>query len=114
MIPDSTKSHPPEYSSQFANRVFFQVEAGCGVIKRSGDISGAAQAVGRDAQVNSAWNERTMDVPQLFECVVRMQMLHQLIAVGDVYGTGRYGDIDTVRENQLEVGRALIARGNGF
>jgi hypothetical protein len=112
MMPDFAKSDLPKYPSQFPNRVFFQVEAGRGAVEKARDIAGAAKAVGRDAQINFARNERAMDVLQLFECVVRMQMLHQLSAVRDVDGTRRHGNIDAVREDQLKVGgdqsRAVI------
>ena len=57
------------------------------------DVVRPRQAVRRDAQVDPARCERTVDVGELFRGVVGMQVLHQLVAEGDVHAAGRHGTL---------------------
>ncbi len=76
------------------------------------NIVRTVQAVRRVAHVGSAGRETAVDIAQLLARVLRMKVLHQLVAEGDVDAALRDRDTATIRQDQLEIAGRRDAPGD--
>ena len=74
------KADATKETDQFLRRVLLQVEARRNFIEVSRDIVRPGEATWRDADVEPTRHQGTTDLPELIEGIIRMQVLHQLVA----------------------------------
>ena len=73
------------------------------------DVVRAAEPTGRHADVDAARGQRGDDPAQLLGRIVRVQMLHQLMAVDDVGRPRRHRHRHPIGQPQLEIARQVVA-----
>jgi hypothetical protein len=102
-----------EEGDEVGGGVFAEVEAvgNGGEILR--DVVRAGVAAGGDAEVGAAGAEDAGDFAELGEGVVGVKMLHKLVAVDEISGGVGQGEVESVGEEEAEIGRGAWGGGDG-
>jgi len=83
------------------------MKAGRLFVKTPRDVVWPGDPVRGDADIDAAGLEDIENVVNLLKRIIRMQMLHQLVAVGHVYRVALRGDAAAIRDDQREICRDI-------
>jgi hypothetical protein len=94
-----------EHLGELAYRVLLEVQPRRHRVEVLGHVVGPGEATGRDAHVRAAWRERTVHALELLEGVVRVQVLHELVADDQRDRAVGHRQPEAVGEQEAEVAR---------
>ena len=79
------------------------MEASCLCVEKLRDVMGTRIAMRSYAHIDTLRAQCPVDLTKLLQCIIGMQMLHQLIAIA--HASASWGNVnrDTVRNDQLKV-----------
>lgn len=97
------KTHLLKQRGKIAGRILAQVQPGRGLIERAGNIMRAVQAIGRNAEIKTAWFKRLENIRELFHRVVGVKVLHQLIGENAIDRAGSNRDATTIGEHKFKI-----------
>src|SRR5882762_11225127 len=104
---DFREANLPEQGRQLRSRVLLQMKAGRLFVKTPRDVVWPGDPVRGDADIDAAGLEDIEHVVNLLKRIIRMQMLHQLVAVGHVYRVALRRDAAAIRDDQPEICRDI-------
>jgi len=100
---DLLKTGGEEHLPYLVRAIFAQMETCSYLIESSGHVMWSVYPVRRNTYVYSTGPEGSGHVCQLRFCVIRMQMLHQLIRVSNVDRAALYGQANPVSNDNFKL-----------
>src|SRR6185312_824765 len=94
---DASEPSVAKQKIELTNSVLAQMETRCLFVKVPGNIMRPGPAVRSEANIHSTGRQRLMNTSKLFNRIVGMQVLHQLVAISNVDASHRNRNARTIR-----------------